>query len=241
MNLYEFENKLNDGFKLSNLILSKSLFLKELKKYKAQKQKNSYFFYKNELLTYFANEEIKFDLKPSYTCVMFKNQKDFDKHKKFLSLNNFQIFSKFKQMVLKKESINYELKNFSFLQKAESEDLSEVYAFFTKFFDKDFLFLCSLDELNDKETHIYVYKENAKIKGALFFRFYLNTAFLEFIAVEKDLKFKNVAWALMNILFMQECKNFKLFVNENNHKAINFYKRSGFNFSATSLIFLRNF
>lgn len=241
MSLCEFKNKLGSGFKLSNLISSQALFLEQIQSYKMQQKENSFFFYKNNLLTYFCNEEKDFKLSPTYTCVMFKNQKDFNKHKNFLEFNHFKISSTFKQMSLKKENINFKPENFFFLQKANDKDLDAVYEFFTRFFDRDYLFLCSLEELKQKLSCIYIYKEKDCIKGALFFSFYLNTAFLEFIAVERNLEFKNVAWALLNVFLAQDCKIFKLFVNENNQKAIDFYHRAGFEFNTTSLLFLKNF
>ncbi|ECK7151627.1 GNAT family N-acetyltransferase, partial [Campylobacter coli] len=53
----------------------------------------------------------------------------------------------------------------------------------------------------------------------------------------------NVAFALLNHYFAANTQNkfFKLFVEEKNQKAINFYKRAGFCFNHINLKFYRNF
>ncbi|EFP2180708.1 GNAT family N-acetyltransferase, partial [Campylobacter coli] len=94
-----------------------------------------------------------------------------------------------------------------------------------------------------KISDILIYKENQKIRAALIYTQTLNTNFLDFIAVDRNLKHKNVAFALLNHYFAANTQNkfFKLFVEEKNQKAINFYKRAGFCFNHINLKFYRNF
>lgn len=72
--------------------------------------------------------------------------------------------------------------------------------FFSEFSDTNYLFIYN-KELNKYINNILVYKENYKIKGALFYTHFLNTAFLEFIAIKSNLVHKNVSFALLNHYF----------------------------------------
>ncbi|EIX0918407.1 GNAT family N-acetyltransferase, partial [Campylobacter jejuni] len=116
------------------------------------------------------------------------------------------------------------------------------YSFFRKYFDP-YLFYFSQKNLEEKISDILIYKENQKIRAALIYTQTLNANFLDFIAVDRNLKHKNVAFALLNHYFAANTQNkfFKLFVEEKNQKAINFYKRAGFCFNHINLKFYRNF
>ncbi|EAH7586084.1 GNAT family N-acetyltransferase, partial [Campylobacter lari] len=65
----------------------------------------------------------------------------------------------------------------------------------------------------------------------------------EYIAIKNSLNYKNVAYALLNSFFLEnQNKNFyKLFVDIENTKAINFYKKSNFIFKEVELRLYRNF
>lgn len=80
-----------------------------------------------------------------------------------------------------------------------------------------------------------------EIAGALVFSANLNSAMLDFIAVDENLKDKFMALSLLNAFFKanERANFFKLFVKTDNHKAINFYLKNGFEFSQTKLLFYK--
>lgn len=242
MNL--FEQAFYKGFKLSNYYDNFNLIQEKILKQKLilEKHENNNFFFFNHidgLLYYFINDLQDYNLKAYYIKILSKIPKHV-LHDKFLKLNHFKKILNHKQMILQKDKIK--LKKFTFISKALHEDSKELYSFFRKYFDL-YLFYFSQKNLEEKIPNILVYKENEKIHAALIYTQTLNANFLDFIVVDRNLKHKNVAFALLNHYFAANTQNkfFKLFVEEKNEKAINFYKRSGFCFNHINLKFYRNF
>ncbi|ECQ8745036.1 GNAT family N-acetyltransferase, partial [Campylobacter jejuni] len=176
----------------------------------------------------------------NYIKILTKTDRQLLQHNDFLKLNHFKEILNYKQMILKKDEIK--LKKFTFISKASHEDSKEIYSFFRKYFNQ-YLFYFSHKNLEEKISDILIYKENQKIRAALIYTQTLNTNFLDFIAVDRNLKHKNVAFALLNHYFAVNNKHnfFKLFVEEKNEKAIYFYQRAGFCFNNINLKFYRNF
>ncbi|TKX32836.1 GNAT family N-acetyltransferase [Campylobacter aviculae] len=132
--------------------------------------------------------------------------------------------------------------NCDFISQAKLQDMDEIIAFFKHFFDPNYLFLFDAKELENLKQNIFIYKEQNKICGALIYRDSFSVNFLEFLAIKSDLKYKNIAFALLlNYITNSKHPLLKLFVDEKNEKAIKFYKRSGFSFNDTILKFYRNF
>ncbi|HEA7244622.1 TPA: GNAT family N-acetyltransferase, partial [Campylobacter coli] len=227
-----FKKAFYKGFKLSNYYDNFGTIEEKILKQEfiLQKYKNNNFFFFNRvdnLLYYFINDLQNFNLKANYIKILTKTDKQLLQHNDFLKLNHFKEILNYKQMILKKDEIK--LKKITFISKASHEDSKEIYSFFRKYFDP-YLFYFSQKNLEEKIPNILVYKENQKIRAALIYTQTLNANFLDFIAVDRNLKHKNVAFALLNHYFAANTQNkfFKLFVEEKNQKAINFYKRAGF-------------
>lgn len=245
-----FEKCFYKGFKLNNCNDSFNLIKEKIrnKQFNLQKSCNdNFFFYDNtdNLTYYFVNDLKNYNLEPSYVKIFTKTQTQSLKHFEFLEINHFKELLSHKEMVLKNENLITPLHTsllFPFISNALYEDSEELYHFFTKYFEK-YLFYFPKESLKNKIKDIFIYKENEKICGALIYTQTLNTAFLDFIAVDRNLKHKNVAFALLNHYFSknQQSKFFKLFVDEKNEKAVNFYKRAGFDFKPTRLKFYKNF
>lgn len=242
MNL--FEQAFYKGFKLSNYYDNFNLIQEKILKQELilEKHENNNFFFFNRidgLLYYFINDLQDYVLKAYYIKILSKVPKHV-LHDKFLKLNHFKKTLNYKQMILQKDKIK--LKKFTFISKALHEDSKELYSFFRKYFDL-YLFYFSQKNLEEKIPNMLVYKENEKFHAALIYTQTLNANFLDFIVVDRNLKHKNVAFALLNHYFAANTQNkfFKLFVEEKNEKAINFYKRAGFCFNHINLKFYRNF
>lgn len=242
MNL--FEQAFYKGFKLSNYYDNFNLIQEKILKQELilEKHENNNFFFFNRidgLLYYFINDLQDYVLKAYYIKILSKVPKHV-LHDKFLKLNHFKKILNHKQMILQKDKIK--LQKFTFISKVLHKDNKELYSFFRKYFDL-YLFYFSQKNLEEKIPNILVYKENEKIHAALIYTQTLNANFLDFIVVDRNLKHKNVAFALLNHYFAANTQNkfFKLFVEEKNEKAINFYKRAGFCFNHINLKFYRNF
>ncbi|HEC1873978.1 TPA: GNAT family N-acetyltransferase [Campylobacter jejuni] len=239
-----FEQAFYKGFKLSNYYDNFNLIQEKILKQELilEKHENNHFFFFNRidgLLYYFINDLQDYVLKAYYIKILSKVPKHV-LHDKFLKLNHFKKILNHKQMILQKDKIK--LQKFTFISKALHKDNKELYSFFRKYFDL-YLFYFSQKNLEEKIPNILVYKENEKIHAALIYTQTLNANFLDFIVVDRNLKHKNVAFALLNHYFAANTQNkfFKLFVEEKNEKAINFYKRAGFCFNHINLKFYRNF
>ncbi|WP_072229620.1 GNAT family N-acetyltransferase [Campylobacter coli] len=213
-------------------------------KFTLECENNSFFFYEKDtkLMHYFINENTEFKLKPSYVKIMFRNEKDLEKHKSFLEKNHFHLEQKNTQMVLRNK--NLQLSKFDFIDKAKKSNYKEIYNFLLNFFDPNSTLDSSVIKSALKENNIILHKENKIIKSVLIFKTTLGGSYLEKIAVDKEnLEHKNAAFALLNHFFIENQKApfFKLFVRDDNEKAIKFYKRAGFEFNTTKLHFYRNF
>ncbi|EAK5748242.1 GNAT family N-acetyltransferase [Campylobacter lari] len=232
-----------NGFLLHNCYESIEYFLEKAKdgNFLLEEENKNYFFYNNKALFFFLNEYKKFFLKNSYIRILGKNENYFLKYKNFLQLNNFRPYHFLQQMTLKNKQPT--LNTYDFIQKPQKHDLDDIYNFFISFFDNKYLFCFSKKDLLIHLDNILIYKENNTICGGLFYSRMLNNAVLEFIAVKPNLKYKNVAYALLCHFFKEnENVNFyKLFADKKNSKAINFYTRSGFTFTETQARFYRNF
>ncbi|KAA6227442.1 GNAT family N-acetyltransferase [Campylobacter sp. LR185c] len=230
------------GFLLSNFY--ESLASLKSQNFSIQKEGNNFFIYEKNLhlMYFFINENKKFKLKNTHLKLLAKN-KAFDKFKEFLQINNFSNFRNFTQMILKNEKIT--IPNFNMTSFAELNQVAEIKAFLGEFFSLEYLFYFSEEELKEKilQNEVLIYTEDKLIKGALIFSKHLNSVFLDFIAVSKDLKNKKASFALLCdfINLNKEVLNFKLFVDDTNEKAINFYKRSNFINTNINLAFYRNF
>ncbi len=240
-----FKKAFYKGFKLSNYYDNFGTIEEKILKQEfiLQKYKNNNFFFFNRvdnLLYYFINDLQNFNLKANYIKILTKTDRQLLQHNDFLKLNHFKEILNYKQMILKKDEIK--LKKFTFISKASHEDSKEIYSFFRKYFNQ-YLFYFSHKNLEEKISDILIYKENQKISRC--FDLYSNSQykFLDFIAVDRNLKHKNVAFALLNHYFAANTQNkfFKLFVEEKNEKAIYFYQRAGFCFNNINLKFYRNF
>lgn len=243
MSFEDFENAYKKGFFLTNINENLELFKKDLNKesFCLENEGQNFFFYQKRMLYYFINENKKFKLKPCYTKVFGKNEQIFLKHEKFLKQNGFMNEKTFIQMSLKNQ--NLKTLSFDFIEFAKITDAKELYEFFSLFFNPKYLFYFSIKDLEENHQKILLYKEEGKICGALIYNLSLNAAFLEFIAVKPKLQYKNVAFALLNHYFLlnKEISFFKLFVEESNQRAINFYQRANFDFNSVKLKFYRNF
>ncbi len=243
--MQDFESCFYDGFLLSNTKESLSIIKEKISKKELlilKKEDKSFFFYNKEqnLLFYFLNELKKYDLPKFYIKIIEKNEKELLKHEHFLELNSFNLLFKHKEMSLKNEGLTNP--SFDFIKEAKKDDDKELHSFFSKYFTKE-LFYFSRAELRKKSDEILLYKENESIKAALIFSKNINSAYLDFIAVDKDLKYKNVAYALLSTFFAKnkQSKFFKLFVELSNQRAINFYKRAKFEYRDRILNFYKNF
>lgn len=244
MNMFEnFMQVYKNGFLLHNCYESIEYFIEKAKdgNFLLKEKNGSYFFYNNKVLFFFINKYKKFFLRNSYIRILGKNENYFLKYENFLQPNNFKPYHFLQQMTLKNKQ--FSLNTYDFIQKPQKQDLDDIYNFFINFFDNKYLFCFSKKDLLIHINNILIYKENGIICGGLFYSKMLNNAVLEFIAVKPNLKYKNVAYALLCHFFIENKKVnfFKLFADKNNPKAINFYARSGFTFTDVQARFYRNF
>lgn len=239
-----FEKCFYDGFLLSNVKENISFIKEKFSKKEWNllfKNDKSYFFYdEKNLLYYFLNEIKAFKLDKSFVKILAKNEKELSKHLSFLELNSFKPLFLHKEMSLKNEGLK-EL-NFSFIREAKKGEIDEIFGFFSKFFSKE-LFYFSKKDLEKKAGEILVYEEDKSIKGALIYSKNINSSFLDFIAVDKELRHKNAAFALLSSFFSKNkgSKFFKLFVELSNKRAKNFYERANFTYKESILNFYKNF
>ncbi|MCV3376779.1 MULTISPECIES: GNAT family N-acetyltransferase [unclassified Campylobacter] len=238
-----FSQTHDNGFLLHNCYEYKESFLKHAinNNYFFQQENNSFFFLNKKLLFYFINEIKQYNLKPSFIRLIGNQEKYFEKHQLFLKLNNFKCFQVFKQMILKNE--NLIPIEFDFIKKPTIDETAECYDFLNNNFEYEFNLFYQKNNFKKHINNILYYKENGKICGVLLYSNILNNAILDYIAVKPNLKYKNVAFALLNHFFLEntKAKFYKLYVDINNTKAIKFYKKSNFKFNKTEIRFYRNF
>ncbi|HEB9349587.1 TPA: GNAT family N-acetyltransferase [Campylobacter coli] len=247
MNLFEeFEKNYFKGFKLSNWNESISILKEKFhkKKLSLESYDSNFFFYENNshLLYYFINDTNKKNkLKPSFIKISIKHEKYLDDHLNFIHLHSFNVELECQEMCLKNKNII--LHDFPFITQANIQDYEQIYNFFLKHFSKDFLFYFSKNDIKNKINQILIYKENGIIRGALIYTLTIKSAFLDFIAVDKNLHYKNVAFALLNTYFKKNFNThlFKLFVSVHNLKALKFYQRAGFTLNTAKILYYKNF
>lgn len=231
-----FDNTKNTNESISNIYENMNNIYQE-------KYNDNTLIYKDNLLFYIINNICKIDnLKPSFVKIITKNLDVLERHEKFLQLNNFKLLKTFKQMILKNENLN-PIK-FNFIQKLSLSDLEECYNFLLNIFKYEFELFYNKEKFKNYINNILIYKENNRICGVLLYNNTINYhAQLEYIAVKNNLKYKNIAYALLNSFFLenQNKKFYKLFVDTKNTKAINFYKKSNFAFKEVKLRLYRNF
>ncbi|MCH3688986.1 GNAT family N-acetyltransferase, partial [Campylobacter lari] len=195
------------------------------------------------LLFYIINNTSKINnLKPSFVKIITKNSNILEEHEKFLQLNDFKLLKTYKQMILKNDKLA-PIK-FDFIQKPSLNDLEECYNFLINIFKYEFELFYNKKKFKDYIENILIYKENNRICGILLYDNIISYhSQLEYIAIKNSLNYKNVAYALLNSFFLEnQNKNFyKLFVDIENTKAINFYKKSNFIFKEVELRLYRNF
>ncbi|EOY5111993.1 GNAT family N-acetyltransferase, partial [Campylobacter lari] len=182
------------------------------------------------------------NLKPSFVKIITKNSNILEEHEKFLQLNDFKLLKTYKQMILKNDKLA-PIK-FDFIQKPSLNDLEECYNFLINIFKYEFELFYNKKKFKDYIENILIYKENNRICGILLYDNIISYhSQLEYIAIKNSLNYKNVAYALLNSFFLEnQNKNFyKLFVDIENTKAINFYKKSNFIFKEVELRLYRNF
>ncbi|TQR33866.1 N-acetyltransferase [Campylobacter sp. MIT 99-7217] len=241
MSFESFKAAFKKGFLVQNSLESLANLeegLREKRFILKQSGDNFFFFHQGlKLLDFFVNDLKDFKLKPCF--IKLVSRSDFSKFEPFLSANSFKFKESFRQMRL--ENKNLSLKEFDFLSLAEPKQAEEILNFFEPFFNPLYLFYFSKKHLAKKAENkeIILYKEEGLIKAGLIFSSFLNSASLDFIAVKKDLRHKNVAFALMNALCLSNKKSpfFQLFVRSDNERAIKFYERFGFSFAKTELKF----
>ncbi|TKX32835.1 hypothetical protein [Campylobacter aviculae] len=101
MNWFEnFQQEYQKGFWLHNYYDDIFSLEKKLNhgKMLLQKDENNFFFYENQKLYFFIQNNKKFNLKPSYTGIIIKNDRTLIKYQEFLEKNNFKIHQNFLQM-----------------------------------------------------------------------------------------------------------------------------------------------
>lgn len=217
----------------ANLALEKNLHMQKI-------DDNFLFLDKNIVYFFINNDEINFKTKNTLTKIIEKNEINFKKYEKFLEINHFHLDKIFRQMSLKND--NLKIMNFDFIQNTKQKDIDEIHSFFEKHFSYEFTYFFDKNDLLQKLHEILIYKENETIRGACMFSKNLNSAYLDYIAVDENLLYKNIAFGLLNHFFKANLdkKFLKLFVNISNEKAIKFYQRNNFSFNKTELRFYRN-
>lgn len=244
--LDEFIKAYERGFLWSNFYLNLDMLIKKCyaKELSMQKQGRNYIFYQQtpHLLWYFADEKFEAQ-KGFYVKVLSKSGAFLQKQREFLQECGFVDLAKFKEM--KKSAQSAMVSNTEFPNTLHDINslANELYAFLSRFFSPKFLLFYDEKALRDKLTHneAFVLLKDGQIQGALVFSTKLNSAMLDFIAVDENLKDKYSALTLLNAFFKANNKAnfFKLFVKTDNHKAIEFYLKNGFEFSQTQLQFYK--
>lgn len=249
MSLFDdFIKAYQKGFLLSNFYLSLDNLERNLnaKKLSLEKTGQNFIFYQQipRLMWYFANE--KLECKKDYCVkILSKNEVFLQKQDEFLKQSGFVKFAEFKEMKKAGQSVEFKLLNAEFANPLKDSNLlaKKLYAFLSRFFSPEFLLFYDERALCEKLTQneVFVFLKGDEIAGALVFSANLNSAMLDFIAVDENLKDKFMALSLLNAFFKanERANFFKLFVKTDNHKAINFYLKNGFEFSQTKLLFYK--
>ncbi|MCV3377628.1 GNAT family N-acetyltransferase [Campylobacter sp. IFREMER_LSEM_CL2194] len=192
----------------------------------------NFFLYDKNILYYFIRDFSNVDIKRGcYIYLINYHNKYFSKHENFLFCHKAILLNIFQQMEL--ENVNEKCKQFDFIKQTYIDEIEEVYYFFIKYFPITVGEFISYDEFKSKYENLLIYKEDDRIKGALLYSSLKNYALINHLAVDRNLKCNNVAYALVNHFFKNnQDKNFyRLFVDIKNEHAIKFYKRLNFDFN----------
>lgn len=249
MSLFDdFIKAYQKGFLLSNFYLSLDNLERNLnaKKLSLEKRGQNFIFYQQtpRLMWYFANENLKAK-DGFFVKILGKNEVFLQKQDEFLQQSGFVKFAAFKEMKKVGQSVKFKLSNAEFANPLKDSNLlaKKLYAFLSRFFSPEFLLFYDEKALRQKlaQNQAFVLVKDDEIAGALVFSANLNSAMLDFIAADESLKDKYTALTLLNAFFKanERANFFKLFVKTDNHKAINFYLKNGFEFSQTKLLFYK--
>lgn len=230
----DFEQNYQKGFLLHNYYEHIQKLKDKIDKNEIEIQYNdeNFFLYNGNILYYFINNLAKINIKKNcYIYLINYSDRYFSKHEKFLSQHNIELLNIFQQMELKNQNIKSI--QFDFIEKACIDNMEEIYNFFMKYFPITVGQLTAYDSFKLKHDSLLIYKELGYIKGALLYSSFKNYAIIDHFAVDKNLKYNNVAYALINSFFEKNKDKmyFRLFVDVKNEHAIKFYKRLNFDFN----------
>lgn len=235
----EFLNVYNNGFKFSNNTLSIGNIKDKLEQNQAylKRIEDNFFLTQNGFITYFVNDICKFECQENYIKRIYKTP-ICELENRFLSINKFSIFDKYIGMSLKNSGFSFQ--SYDEVKKAKLNDTNKIYNFFINYFDKEYLFI-SKTELRHRiqKGQVFVIKQDEKIIGGLVYFLNLNSAHLDFIAVSKEFRRSGSGRKLMSCFLGLNAGYFKLFVRDTNIKAIEFYKKFGFEFNSIKISFYR--
>lgn len=246
--LDEFIKAYERGFLWSNFYLNLDLLIKKCytKELSVEKQGQNYIFYQQtpHLLWYFADEH--FEARNGfYIKVLDKNKTFLQKQKEFLEKCGFVELATFKEMKKSAQSAMLVMSNTEFSNTLQDINslARQLYTFLSRFFSPQFLLFYDEKALRDKlaQNEAFVLFKKGQIQGALVFSTKFNSAILDFIAVDENLKDQYSALILLNAFFKanEKANFFKLFVKTDNQRAIEFYLKNGFEFSQTQLQFYK--
>ena len=239
----EFLKAYEKGFLHSNYYLSLDDLRKNLQNGNLglEKSGNNFIFYQKtpKLMWYFANEKLKCK-KDFFVKILSKNENFLDKEDEFLKQGGFEKFKHFKEMKKNNDFILNSTQNAVFTS-VDDKLVKKIHAFLSRFFDPNFLLFYDEKALKQKfaKNQAFVLLKEGQIQGVLVFSLNLNSTMLDFIAVDEHLKDKYSALTLLNAFFKTRARFFKLFVEANNQKAIDFYLKNGFEFTQSKLLFYK--
>ncbi|RAZ46654.1 GNAT family N-acetyltransferase [Campylobacter hyointestinalis] len=229
----------NGGFKFSNSAFSIDSIKNKLDQNQIylKRSADNFFLTQNDFITYFINDIAKFDMQGTYIKIIRKTP-ICELENRFLSINKFSIFDRYIGMSLKNSGFGFQ--SYDEVKKALLDDMGEIYDFFIKYFDKNYLFI-SKTELKNRiqQGQVLIIKQDKKILGALVYFLNLNSAHLDFVAVSKEFRKSGIGRKLMSCFLGLNAWCFKLFVRDTNIKAIEFYKKFGFEFNDIRIWFYK--
>ena len=239
----EFLRAYEKGFLHSNYYLSLDDLRKNLQNGNLglEKSGNNFIFYQKlpKLMWYFANEKLECK-KDFFVKILSKNENFLDKEDEFLKQGGFEKFKHFKEMKRSNDFILNSNQNAVF-PSVDDKLIKKIHAFLSRFFDPNFLLFYDEKALKEKfaKNEAFVLLKEGQIQGVLVFSLNLNSTMLDFIAVDEHLKDRYTALTLLNAFFKTKARFFKLFVEANNQKAIDFYLKNGFEFTQSKLLFYK--
>lgn len=235
----EFLSLYSAGFRFSNNIFSASAIQTSLQQGKVNLKRDgdNFFLVQNYFITYFINEIRRFDMQGKYIKLIHKTP-ICKLENRFLSVNKFEFFDSYIGMSLKNNTFAYQICNE--IKQAKISQADEIYEFFTRYFDKDYLFISKNElEIRIKNAQVFIIYNGSKIIGGLIYSLNLGLAHLDFIAVDESFRQNGVATRLMNCFLGLKVGGFRLFVRQINAGAISFYQKFGFEFNHIKILFFR--